>query len=394
MPRIITVDPTGAIARIVRSAMDLLDLSITQVDVPSGAEALEELSRPANLIVSAYELDHNMKGFEFAIRVKGKAKETAVLILGDVDDPDDLDEETAAESPFVYMSRPVDIHMFLRVLMAGMESHEAMLEAMHQQEEVAAASTGNSMGPVPLIDLDMKAAQKILSDLDNELGAMAIIFANRDGEIVLEQGTTNSIDRESLTHALMPVMSTNIGVKDVVGGQISTVQLYDGDDYDIFVLSVGLHHFLSVIFDGQKGGRQFGMVLRFGRQAVENLIALLGANAFIVQAPIAEDKHEPAKRTRPAKKVEAEEPIVLERASLGDNGVLQAAPEPESVLPQFDAIPEGEFDLDKLFGGETNAEQKADELFDLDNLEKLAKDNQNDKGVDYDEAVRIGLIKG
>ncbi len=50
IPRIITVDPTGVIARIVRSAVDLLDLSVIQIDVPTGSGALDELDK-VNLVV-------------------------------------------------------------------------------------------------------------------------------------------------------------------------------------------------------------------------------------------------------------------------------------------------------------------------------------------------------
>lgn len=387
MPRIITVDPTGTIARIVRSAMDLLDLSIIQVDVPSGADALEELSRPANLVVSAFELDDNMKGFEFALRVKRVSQSTSVLILGDVDDPDDLDEETTMESPFVYMSRPVDIHVFLRVLMAGMESNEAMTQARHQPvtSVATAMSSPNGMGPVPT--LDTKAAVKIIEPLARELGTLAILFASRDGDVVVEHGTTNTIDRNNLTRALVPVMQTNIGVRDVIGGQVSTVQLYDGDDYDIFVLSVGLHHFLCILFDGQKGGRQFGMVNRYGRQAVEDLIALLGANAFFIQPPAVEEKTEPAKRSRVIKKqAEEEEPLVLERASIDVFPHPEEAPEP--VIQQLDPIEN--LNVDALF---SNNFTVSDDMFDIENLEKLAKENQQGgKKLGLKEAEELGLI--
>ncbi|MBL8156637.1 MAG: hypothetical protein JNM70_20840, partial [Anaerolineae bacterium] len=68
----------------------------------------------------------------------------------------------------------------------------------------------------------------------------------------------------------------------LVGGQPQTIHFYDGDDKDVFVLSVGLHHFLCIIYDGQMGSRQFGSVTRIGRKAAQDLIALLGASAFMI----------------------------------------------------------------------------------------------------------------
>lgn len=388
MPRIITVDPTGEVSRIVRAAMELLDLSIIQVDVPGAKDALEELSRPANLVVAAFELDDNMKGFEFALRVKQASKEASVLLLGGIDDPDELDEETAQDSPFVYMSRPVDIHRFLRVLVAGLESHAAMIEAMASSRGgsgmIVAASGTSDLGPVP--SLDVNAAQGIVDSLLHDLGAMAIILANRDGDTLIERGAVGYVDREALANAIKPAMLANIGVKDLVGGEVNTVQLYDGDEYDIFVLSAGLHHFLCVMFDGQMGAKQFGMVNRFGRQAVQDLIALLGANAFFLQPPV---KEEPKRRTPAAKKTtEIEEPIQLAHAEIEE--LAAPEPEPEPVIQQLEPV--ANLDLDKLFGAEVKVEG---DLFDLDNVEEIVKSSQPGKAaLDWDQAIQLGLLKG
>lgn len=388
MPRIITVDPTGTISRIVRSAMDLLDLSIIQVDVPTGTDALEELNRPANLVVSAFELDDNMKGFEFALRVKQVANQTSVLILGDIDDPDDLDDETALDSPFVYMSRPVDIHRFLRVLMAGLESPEAMLNAMSGGVKSTSGEPSGAvdLGPVP--SLDVNAARRIIDALLTDLGAMAILMANRTGESLVEAGAIGYLDREELASAIMPVMQANIGVKDLVGGELSTVQLYDGEDYDIFVLTVGLHHFICIVFDGQMGAKQFGMVNRYGRQAVQDLIALLGANAFFIQPQ--PKKEEPARRrtTTVKRHAEPDEPIQLAPAEIGVNE-LMAEPEPEPVLQQLEPV--ADLDVDDLFGSDVDVDES---LFDLDNIEDLAKSSQSSKSViDWDQAQQLGILR-
>lgn len=382
-PRIITVDPTGAISRIVRSAMDLLDLSVIQIDVPSGSAALDEI-RNASLVVSALTLDGNMKGFEFALRVKQMSPNTAVIILGDVNDPSALDEETASESPFVYMSRPVDIQQFLRVLLAGMESHEAMMEAIHTPTTGdIMSSSSNDMGPVPSLDVD--AAKRVLDGLQADLGAIAIIMADRTGQTLIETGTTGYIDREELSHAMMPVMMTSIGVKDLVGGQISTVQLYDGENYDVFVLSIGLHHFMCVLFDGNQGARQFGLVNRFGRRAVEDLIGVIGAEAFFILPPQPKEEKFKKRQHAPATLEKEEEPVELARAEISFN-------EPEPVIEQLEAIDDDEFDVDALFSDEINL---GEDLFDLDKVEELTKeaDSKRKGKLDWDDAVGLGVLK-
>jgi len=387
MPRIITVDPTWTISRVVRSAMDLLDQQIIQVDVPASADALEELSRGGNLVISAFELDGDMKGFEFALRVKQTSPETSVIVLGDVDDPDEFDEETSKESPYAYLSRPVDIQKFLRVLVAGLESDEAMKQALQKPASSGGGLLMSDMGPVPTIDINQ--AQSIIDSLLADLGAMAIILASRDGQVLLERGAVGYVDREALTNAILPVVMTNINVKDIVGGQVNSLQFYDGDNYDIFVLSVGLHHFMCIMFEGQMGSRQFGFVNRFGRKAVEDLIALLGANAFFIQPPVAKQEKPKAEVRRGRKtKQQEDEPIVLERAQIAD------APEEAEPALELEPIPEDQFNIDDLFGTSDDGGGDFDDLFDPDKLEEIAKENQQNHGaLDWDQATGLGLLK-
>lgn len=382
LPRIITVDPTGAIARIVRSAIELLDLTVIQIDVPGSGDALEELPK-ARLVVSAVELDDHMKGYEFALRAKQVAPETSVIVLGDIDDPDEMDEETAQDSPFVYMCRPLQVHTFLKVMVAGLDGHDAMLAAMTTPAPARSNGAGMDLGTVP--GLDVNAAQSIVDALLTDLGAMAIILATRTGETLLERGAVGYIDREQLTSALMPIMETNINVKDLVGGQASTVQFYDGDDYDVFVLSVGLHHFMCVMFDGQMGARQHGLVNRFGRRAVEDLIALLGANAFLIQRTTKAQSNTKPRRPerRQAWSVEVEEPI--QRTQAFEN----VKKEPEPVAPQLNPVED--LDIDRLFGDEIPIDE---DLFDPDKLEKQVSQQKTGQGkaLDWDQAMQLGII--
>src|SRR5690606_18453092 len=112
------------------SAVDLIDRPVIISDVPTGTLALEEIQHAGcQMLITAWELSDDMRGLELALRSKQKAPDAGVMILAEVDDPDELDEETLAESPFIYMSRPVDIHQFMRVLVAGLDGTD-LREAM------------------------------------------------------------------------------------------------------------------------------------------------------------------------------------------------------------------------------------------------------------------------
>jgi hypothetical protein len=365
--------------------MDLMDRAVIQVDVPGGADALDELGRGgAHLVITALEIGDAMKGFELALRVKQSAPETGVVILADIDDPESLDEETAADSPFIYMHRPVDIQRFLRVILAGLNG-EDLLNALSAP---AAPAATVDRGPVP--DMDKNKSQQILDTLLHDVGGMAVVLADRNGEVLLERGAVGFLNRVQLTTALVPTVHTTIDMGDLIGGQPNVVQFFDGEDKDVFVFSVGLHHFLCVVFDGQAGARQFGIVNRYGRKAAEDLIALLGANAFIIEKPrqvVKEESAAPARPTKKGKKATQEQEKI--------ESVIERVTEPKvpEIEPlKLDPIENLDIDIFKQLANLDDSE--ADDLFDPDKLAEIAEEQSRRKGgkTSLDEATELGII--
>jgi hypothetical protein len=381
LPRVITVDPTFAIARIIRGTTDLLGYPIIQVDVPRGTDALDELNRGgASLIVAAWELHDDIQGLELALRVKQTAAETAVVLVGDVDDPESVEEETVdGKSPFVYLRRPVDIHQFLRVIVAGLKS-----EDIHSAFNPPASAVAAAVDHGPLPSIDVQNAHAIIKRMLVDVGAMAIILAGRTGEVLLEDGAPGYLDRESLTRALLPTVHTNIEMSALVGGQPQTIHFYDGDDKDVFVLSVGLHHFLCIVYDGQMGSRQFGSVTRIGRKAAQDLIALLGASAFMIdRQQTVRSVEPPAPRKRKTTTTEVVERIepVIERpeAPITEPEPLKLDPIQNLDVSIFDQL--GKLD-----------DSAAEAFFDLDKLEELVNSSSGRKEITLDEAIELGVL--
>jgi DNA-binding NarL/FixJ family response regulator len=379
-PRIITVDPTGTIARIVRAAMDLVGRQVILVDMSSGREALEEIkSRPCQLVVTNVELDHDIKGYQLAIEVRQSSPNTHVIILADIDDPE-LDPEDIAGSPFVYLHRPVDIYQFLRVLIAGLDGGD-IFAALQPPSSTSTVPQLRDMGDVP--HLDVEAARVSIDKLLTDVGAMAIVLANRRGEVLLERGAVGYLDREKLAGALLPMVTTSIDMSELVGGRSSTLQFYDGEEYDVFVLSVGIHHFLCLVFDGSAGNRQFGAVNRFGRRAAEDLIVLLGTSAFTFQKPKPPQVEAPKKGKQAAAQQTQEifEPIA--------RAAEVKVPEPEPL--RLEPISDLDFSIfDQLQNVSADA---ADDLFSLDKLAELASETLRTGGpIDFDKAQQMGIM--
>lgn len=375
LPRIITVDPTWTIARIVRGAVDLLARAAVQVDVPQGTEALEEIQRGgATLLVTAWELFDDIQGLELALRVKQLSPDTAVIILADVDDPQELDQETLSESPFVYMHRPVDVHQFYRVIMAALDKTN-IFEALTIPH---AAADSIDHGPIPGIDVEN--ARKIVKRLLVDVGAMAMLLTTRKGDILVEDGAPGYLDREQLTNALMPMVTTTIEMSALTGGQAQNIQFYDGEEKDVFVFSVGLHYFLCAVFDGQAGSRQFGVVNSYGRRAVQDLIALLGASAFVIERPQPVAAPLLPKKQRETSEAEKVEPMLVRPE-------IKAA-EPEPL--RLDPIQNLDMSIFDHLGDLDSAD--ADDLFDLDKVAEMVNKGSGRKEVTLDEAIQIGLI--
>jgi hypothetical protein len=178
-------------------------------------------------------------------------------------------------------------------------------------------------------------------------------------------------------------------MSDLVGGRSVTVQFFDGENYDVFVLSVGLHHFLCLVYNGQEGNRHFGAVTRFGRRAAEDLVALLGASAFIIDRPSLEEEQSSRRLRRPkARPAEDEELLTpLPRAEVFEEPLVSEEPQPVRLEPIQELDPSI---FDKL--DEIDENQEAD-LFDPERLAELAKEaNRGRASISYQEAKELGFL--
>jgi len=417
LPRIMTVDPSGGAARLVRAAVDLLHRPAILFDVPSSLDALDETARTSlDVVVVALALDEAMHGIDFALRVKQARPETSIIVIIDENSASSLDAQTRTNSPFLIVKHPDDAELFLRAVTAGLDGRDVLTA---QFEQNSRSRDKSEIGAVPPIDV--KAATRFVDQVLQDVGAMAVVLSNRGGEVLLERGAVGYIDREQLTGALLPSVMTTFEMTKLVGGKASALSYYDGDRYDIYVLSVGLHHMLTVVFESNNAARgQLGAVSRFGRRAAEDLIALIGASAYMVEAErearatmemrraaeiaaqteSAQESPAPAEEKRRGRgKRTAEVPVAAEPPRGNTEPLILRSDEIEQInLPEPEPIrlePLAELDLDKLDphlldGLDLSA---AEDLFDMDKLAELANETRRERGpLTYDEARELGII--
>jgi hypothetical protein len=393
LARVLTVDPTGVVARLTRAALDLLEAPVVQVDVPGDMDALDELEHARfRLVVLAQQLGASVSGAALARRIRQGQPEGAIVVLAD-EGEGWYEPETRDDAAFVLLQRPLEGGQFLRIVQAALEERDYLTAAFAPLPPVAKAPAMDA-GFIPAVDI--KVAERIVATLLNDVGAIAGVMSSRAGDVLLQHGATSAIDRHMLTAALLPSVTTTIEMGRLVGGRSSALQMYDGGAYTVYVLSVGLHHFVSLIFPASSGARALGAVTRYGRRATEDLVALIGANALLIEAP---PENKPRKKrttiTVPAAALEAIElplePSAVRGAGWGEDAPPEPPPPPEPPLLQ----PIAELD-------ETIFQQDAasvvdpasfDDLFDPERLAEIASETRQARGpLSYDEARELGLI--
>ncbi|MDQ7035473.1 MAG: hypothetical protein Q9P01_11735 [Anaerolineae bacterium] len=290
LPRIITVDPSGNIKQQISAATDLMDRYVAQIDVPSANFALEEMEIQKgniNVVIAAWEAGDGMQGWELAGKLRQIDESVRILLLGDYDDTE-LDSEMLDESPFIYLKRPFNIPQFIRVLEAALDGKD--MRATLSEPIKAVAVQENDWGAIPA--LDVAKAEAIMQGVVIDLNPLSALLCTRNGEVLVARGTTDYLNIDELSLYVRKSIISNIELRDIIGSSAQALVFYDGDEYDIFVLSVGMHHFMTIIFPGKDGSRQLGAVSRFGRRHAEDLIGLLGVNAWAIQraAPTEEPK--------------------------------------------------------------------------------------------------------
>ena len=400
LPRILTVDPTGRIPQQVRGAIDLMDRLIIQIDVPDGKQALEELKNASvTVVISAWVTGDQMPGWALAASIKRISPDTPVIILADVNDAQ-LDEETISSSPYVYLRRPFDIEQFFRVLTASLEG-EDVFASLKPPATTNAPIAQVSYNPVP--SMNEERARGILQKMLTDLNAMGVLLCSRDGVPVLELGVIG-LDRNLTANHLVKAVMANIDIREMIGGNAATLQFYDGEDYDVYVLSAGYHYFTVLVFKGQDGARQLGNVRLVGRRAAEDLVALMGMEAWLLRRIEEEEKTTAAPRRSDAVKtvtaaaaaarvveVEPEQPLAL--ADIAVKKDKTAEVQVIEVVPLMEAIADEDFNLDDIFGAAPVAGE-VDDLFSLENLEELANVDTSKRGTfNWDDAVNNGLLK-
>ncbi len=389
LPRIVVVDPTPTLARIARGVLALLGKAYVLIEVPSAEAALNEVAEGrVALVLAVYQLP-DLDGVQFCRRVHETAPTVPVIVLADADDPLPSPEVIAGAPCRLYV-RPV-AEAFLRGLRATLEGETAAVL------DAAAPVTDDTLGPVPSADVD--AMRGPVAAMMRDVGALGALVADRTGRILFELGATGALDRAALVAMAGAALTRTAPMGSLVGGNAWTMHYYDGDRFDVFVLALGLHYFLALVFDGANRSA-FGPVTMYGRRVADQLIRTLGEAAYRITLPSQPDgvggggatshtgqpdnptrsKVRRGERATPAKAA----PVVETAADSGPRRSQRGDKSAQAPLP---------IDLEALFGQAVD-EELAERLFDPDELKQLAASLGGDdpEQVGYDDVRDLDIF--
>ncbi|MBE0691294.1 MAG: hypothetical protein IH587_14340, partial [Anaerolineae bacterium] len=248
LPRILTIDPTGVSARLVRAAIDLTDQVVIQTDVPHSAAALSELNlNPYQLVVCAVRLyGDEMDGYTLVQQIMPHLPDTGIVLIGEYGDAD-----VEFDGNAIMVRRPLEPQHFFRVFQHALEGRD--IRTAVNGSGAAPAQQVQDAGNIPTLDL--AAVSKIIGTLLRDVAPLSLILATRAGEVLLQRGTDTRLDGDLLAQAVLPATQSTIEVGHLTRGKGSALTFYDGDHYDIFALSIGYHHVLCLVFDGKGGSK-------------------------------------------------------------------------------------------------------------------------------------------
>lgn len=388
-PRILIADDHQNLAVLVRAVLDLLGRKARLMETRTAEDALDELRlRLPDVLLTTYQLGTAITGVMLALQAKREAAVLPVIVIAAENDAE-LDAETLAESPFQYLRRPLNPELLIRALRIALDGPEAVPAA------VAAVDT---LGPVPEVDIDRlrQSSAKLMRDVN----AMSVILADRNGKVLTYDGAAGYIDRDLLAAGLGPTFANTAKILSIVGDQPRVLKYYDGDKYDIFSLAVGLHHFVSLVFDGASGDRALGNVKRFGGIAVNEMLELIGPAAFRIDAPppsavetskTATGTHRVGGRKRATQEVATAAYKAPPAGSATPAASRSESPAPPAA-PTFTPI--ADFDS-SIFDALPDLDlSQADALFDMDRIEGLLTPINRDTGsrISISDAQAQGII--
>ncbi len=315
---ILIVGDQREMARTLRGVLEQGGQGYLVHNVLSGEEAILELGRLSYRLIIAEARLPGISGVEMLQRVRRRWPTVAAILIAN-DPAQDVQGDVAKAGLEVaaIFPKPLDAPAIA----------EAVRRLLGDKLPVAEGPAPTGTGK--LSDEQKDLLGRRLEVLRTEIGAQGVALVSHEGRILLREGTFEELPRfRELVVLLANALATTADIVAHLGGQSpAAVHYYQGEWSDLFVLSVGYHHLLAIVFPGGSQ-RQMGAVLRYGRPAAQEIATLMEGSIPAAKPALAREeaaKAPQAAESPPAPLPSAEEgsptPLTLD-LSLDDLGAL------------------------------------------------------------------------
>lgn len=230
--KVLIIDDSFDITRVLKSAVFTLDPEIEVFVAPSAEEAMLEISKGnLDLIITDIRLP-GISGLEMLRKIRDRHPTVRIMMMSGISDVD-IDEKAREAGADIFLRKPIEMPVFLDTI-------SSMLGMKPAEDEVAA----------PLLPdfelLNENDYEKSLADsmasLRKEVSASHVWLLSDSGRLVAQSGESMHPDFESKWAALiMPIMSSSDNFMQNIEGKRPdrAVLCFGIKDYNLFMSPVG-----------------------------------------------------------------------------------------------------------------------------------------------------------
>jgi FixJ family two-component response regulator len=256
---ILIVDDQHEVRRMLRAGIETLDPEFQVLDLPSAEESLVVISmQPVDLLVTDIRLP-GISGLELMQKIRKRNPGLKVIVITGLLDPDLLSQVKQAGAE-AFFTKPIQMTAFLDAVgrTLGIQSLSEHLEPSLQIKAQTALSLPER-----------------LSQLRNELDAVAVVLIDERGETLAQTGELPRGEIESLlVPALASVLSAGTRVAISLKKSVpENLLLFKGNRYNLCVANAGSSYALIVLVD--RSGQFPAQIPVVVDSAVQDLLSVL-----------------------------------------------------------------------------------------------------------------------
>jgi CheY-like chemotaxis protein len=301
--RILIVDDQREVREVLRSAIETLgDFKI--IDVPSGEEALLEISTEAfDLLVTDVRLP-GISGLELLEKLRGRNPDMAVIIVTGTMDANVRRQVADAGAEFFFL-KPIEPADFLDAV----ERSLGLVEA-HPVEKV-------SLGE----EKPTENVSEHLTSLRKELDAFSTVLLDERGRVLAQAGDLPDASMETaLFPALMAAFSAGERVANLL--RVSPprdLMYFSGAKYDLFLAHVGESYALLIAVNPVTISDPVDRYVRIVYESVDELMSILASMGVPLKTQEQLVHQEAESTAEPSADVDVDDPLIESLFQMGQS---------------------------------------------------------------------------